>query len=127
MQVPDMSVGQIAILIDGGSLQDLAEQLQQASDPTQPVQLQLSAEQAQQLLAAHDFWQNLQAGDVALGLRQKRRGQAHCHRHRQPHPQKASQHHRAGGRRQRLCARRQTRPPRRHGIHISICLTPGKW
>ena len=52
-------------------LQGLVEQLQQASDPTQPVQLQLSAEQAQQLLAAHDFWQNLQAGDVALGLRQK--------------------------------------------------------
>ena len=52
-------------------LQGLAEQLQQATDPVQPVQLQLSAEQAQQLLAAHDFWQNLQAGDVALGLRQK--------------------------------------------------------
>jgi uncharacterized LabA/DUF88 family protein len=52
-------------------LQSLATQLQQAADPAQPVQLQLSAEQAQQLLAAHDFWQNLQAGDVALGLRQK--------------------------------------------------------
>ena len=52
-------------------LQNLATQLQQAADPSQPVQLQLSAEQAQQLLAAHDFWQNLQAGDVALGLRQK--------------------------------------------------------
>lgn len=52
-------------------LQGLAEQLQQATDPAQPVQLQLSAEQAQQLVAAHDFWQNLQAGDVALGLRQK--------------------------------------------------------
>jgi uncharacterized LabA/DUF88 family protein len=52
-------------------LQGLATQLQQATDPTQPVQLQLSAQQAQQLLAAHDFWQNLQAGDVALGLRQK--------------------------------------------------------
>lgn len=52
-------------------LQSLATQLQQAADPTQPVQLQLSAQQAHQLLAAHDFWQNLQAGDVALGLRQK--------------------------------------------------------
>jgi uncharacterized LabA/DUF88 family protein len=52
-------------------LQSLATQLQKAADPTQPVQLQLSTEQAQQLLAAHDFWQNLQAGDVALGLRQK--------------------------------------------------------
>jgi uncharacterized LabA/DUF88 family protein len=52
-------------------LKGLAEQLQQATDPAQPVQLQLSAEQAQQLLAAHEFWQNLQAGDVALGLRQK--------------------------------------------------------
>ncbi len=52
-------------------LQSLATQLQQAADPAQPVQLQLSTEQAQQLLAAHDFWQNLQAGDVALGLRQK--------------------------------------------------------
>lgn len=52
-------------------LQGLAQQLQQAADPAEPVQLQLSAEQAQQLLAAHDFWENLQAGDVALGLRQK--------------------------------------------------------
>jgi uncharacterized LabA/DUF88 family protein len=52
-------------------LQSLATQLQQATDPTQPVQLQLSAEQAQQLLAAQDFWQNLQASDVTLGLRQK--------------------------------------------------------
>lgn len=52
-------------------LQGLAEQLQQTSDPTQPVQLQLSAEQAQQLLAAHEFWQSIQTNDVALGLRQK--------------------------------------------------------
>jgi uncharacterized LabA/DUF88 family protein len=52
-------------------LQGLATQLQQAANPTQPVQLHLSAQQAQQLLAAHDFWQNLQASDVALGLRQK--------------------------------------------------------
>lgn len=52
-------------------LQSLATQLQQTADPTLPVQLQLSAQQAQQLLAAHDFWQNLQAGDVTLGLRQK--------------------------------------------------------
>lgn len=52
-------------------LQGLAEQLQQAADPAQPVQLQLNAQQAQQLLAACDFWQNLQAGDVTLGLRQK--------------------------------------------------------
>lgn len=52
-------------------LQGLAEQLQQATDSAQALQLQLSTEQAQQLLAAHDFWQNLQAGDVALGLRQK--------------------------------------------------------
>ncbi|OYU12544.1 MAG: NYN domain-containing protein [Comamonadaceae bacterium PBBC1] len=52
-------------------LQGLAEQLQQATDPTQPVQLQLSAEQAQQLLAAHEFWQSIQTNDVALGLRQK--------------------------------------------------------
>ena len=52
-------------------LQGLAEQLQQATDLTQPVQLQLNAAQAQQLLAAHDFWHNLQADDVALGLRQK--------------------------------------------------------
>lgn len=52
-------------------LQGLAEQLQQATDPSQPVQLQLSAEQAQQLLAAHEFWQSIQTNDVALGLRQK--------------------------------------------------------
>jgi uncharacterized LabA/DUF88 family protein len=52
-------------------LQSLATQLQQATDPAQPVQLQLSAEQAQQLLAAHEFWQSIQANDVALGLRQK--------------------------------------------------------
>ena len=52
-------------------LQGLVEQLQQATDSAQALQLQLSTEQAQQLLAAHDFWQNLQAGDVALGLRQK--------------------------------------------------------
>lgn len=52
-------------------LQGLAEQLQQATDPAQPVQLHLSAEQAQQLLAAHEFWQSIQANDVALGLRQK--------------------------------------------------------
>lgn len=52
-------------------LQSLAEQLQQATDSALSLQLQLSTEQAQQLLAAHDFWQNLQAGDVALGLRQK--------------------------------------------------------
>jgi uncharacterized LabA/DUF88 family protein len=52
-------------------LQGLATQLQQATDPAQPVQLQLSTEQAQQLLDAHDFWLNLQAGDVTLGLRQK--------------------------------------------------------
>lgn len=52
-------------------LQGLAEQLQQATDLAQPVQLQLNAAQAQQLLAAHDFWHNLQADDVALGLRQK--------------------------------------------------------
>lgn len=52
-------------------LQGLAEQLQQATDPAQPVQLQLSAEQAQQLLAAHEFWQSIQTNDVALGLRQK--------------------------------------------------------
>lgn len=52
-------------------LQGLAEQLQQATDPAQPVQLQLSAEQAQQLLAAHEFWQSIQTNDVTLGLRQK--------------------------------------------------------
>jgi len=52
-------------------LQGLAQQLQQAADSSEPVQLQLSTEQAQQLLAARDFWENLQAGDVALGLRQK--------------------------------------------------------
>jgi len=52
-------------------LHSLAQQLQHATDPSQPVQLQLSTEQAQQLLAAHDFWQSLQAGDVTLGLRQK--------------------------------------------------------
>lgn len=52
-------------------LQGLVTQLQQAANPPQQVQLQLSAEQAQQLLDAHDFWLNLQAGDVALGLRQK--------------------------------------------------------
>ena len=52
-------------------LQSLAAQLQQTTDATQPVQLQLTHDQAQQLLATHDFWQNLQAGDVALGLRQK--------------------------------------------------------
>lgn len=52
-------------------LQGLAEQLQQATDPSQPVQLQLSAEQAQQLLAANEFWQSIQTNDVALGLRQK--------------------------------------------------------
>jgi len=52
-------------------LQGLAQQLQQAADSSEPVRLQLSTEQAQQLLAARDFWENLQAGDVALGLRQK--------------------------------------------------------
>jgi uncharacterized LabA/DUF88 family protein len=52
-------------------LQGLAEQLRQATDPEQHVQLQISAAQAQLLLAAHDFWHKLQAGDVALGLRQK--------------------------------------------------------
>lgn len=52
-------------------LAGLAAQLQQAAAPTQGVQLQLSVEQAQQLLNAHNFWQGLQAGDVALGLRQK--------------------------------------------------------
>ncbi len=52
-------------------LQSMATQLQAAADPAQPVQLQLSAEQAQQLLAAYDFWQSIQANDVALGLRQK--------------------------------------------------------
>ena len=34
-------------------------------------QLHLSVDQAQQLLAAHDFWQSIQTNDVALGLRQK--------------------------------------------------------
>jgi uncharacterized LabA/DUF88 family protein len=52
-------------------LQGLAAQLPQAIQASQPVQLQLSAEQAQALLDAHNFWQNLQTGDVALGLRQK--------------------------------------------------------
>ena len=42
-----------------------------STDPEQHVQLQISAAQAQLLLAAHDFWHKLQAGDVALGLRQK--------------------------------------------------------
>ena len=36
-----------------------------------PVNLPLTTVQAQQLQQAFDFWQNLQAGDVALGLRQK--------------------------------------------------------
>lgn len=98
-------------------LQGLAEQLQQATDPAQPVQLQLSAEQAQQLLAAHEFWQSIQTNDVALGLRQKGVDMRIAIDIAKPHPQAASQHHRAGGRRQRLCARSQTRPPRRHGIH----------
>lgn len=52
-------------------LQSLATQLQAAAEPAQPIQLQLSTEQAQQLLNAHDFWQSIQANDVALGLRQK--------------------------------------------------------
>lgn len=52
-------------------LKGLVQQLQQVTDPAKPVQLQISTEQAQQLLNAHDFWQNLQVGDVALGLRQK--------------------------------------------------------
>ena len=52
-------------------LQSLAAQLQQAQDPTQPLQWQLSVAEAQQLLQAHDFWQQLQTGAVELGLRQK--------------------------------------------------------
>jgi uncharacterized LabA/DUF88 family protein len=36
-----------------------------------PVNLPLTTAQAQQLQQAYDFWQSLQAGDVALGLRQK--------------------------------------------------------
>lgn len=52
-------------------LQGLVERLQQATDTEQPLQLHLSAEQAQQLLAAHNFWQSIQTNDVALGLRQK--------------------------------------------------------
>lgn len=36
-----------------------------------PISLTLSAAQAQQLQQAYSFWQSLQSGDVALGLRQK--------------------------------------------------------
>lgn len=52
-------------------LQGLDALLKQAVDPTAPVQWQLSADQAGQLLNAYTFWQNLQGGDVTLGLRQK--------------------------------------------------------
>ena len=52
-------------------LQGLVERLQQATNTEQPLQLHLSVDQAQQLLAAHDFWQSIQTNDVALGLRQK--------------------------------------------------------
>ncbi len=36
-----------------------------------PINLTLSTAQAQQLQLAYNFWQSLQSGDVALGLRQK--------------------------------------------------------
>jgi len=52
-------------------LQGLAEQLQESTHHEQLLQMHLSVDQAQQLLAAHDFWQSIQNNDVALGLRQK--------------------------------------------------------
>lgn len=51
-------------------LQSIEQMLQPTGTP-QPVQLQLSAAEAEQLLKAYRFWQSLQAGDVSLGLRQK--------------------------------------------------------
>jgi len=52
-------------------IQGLVDQVEQATDSAQPLQLQLSVEQAQQLLNAHRFWQGIEVNDVALGLRQK--------------------------------------------------------
>ena len=49
----------------------LGELLQQTTGPLQTMQLKVSAEEAQQLLEAYHFWNNQQASDVALGLRQK--------------------------------------------------------
>ncbi len=51
-------------------LQGLAAVLD-ADSHNQMVQLQVSTAQAQQLMSALEFWQNLQPGDVSLGLRQK--------------------------------------------------------
>jgi len=52
-------------------LRDLQAQIQAAPDLDQDLALVLSAEQARQVQKACAFWQGLQAGDVALGLRQK--------------------------------------------------------
>lgn len=52
-------------------LQALQPLLQAGGAPANPINLPLTPEQAQQLLQAFNFWQGLQGGDVALGLRQK--------------------------------------------------------
>lgn len=71
MLSPRLTKSALKTRVQLAPLQCLAGQLQQVVDPAEPVQLQLSTEQARQLLSAHDFWQSLRAGDVALGLRQK--------------------------------------------------------
>lgn len=52
-------------------LKALQPLLQAGNAVANPINLPLTPEQAQQLLQAFNFWQGLQAGDVALGLRQK--------------------------------------------------------
>ena len=50
-------------------LQGLQQQIETAG--AAPINLTLTLAQAQQLQQAYSFWQSLQSGDVALGLRQK--------------------------------------------------------
>lgn len=52
-------------------LQALVELLAEEHEPGAPVHISFSAEQAQQLISAHSFWQSIVPGDVSLGLRQK--------------------------------------------------------
>ncbi|MDD0813817.1 NYN domain-containing protein [Curvibacter sp. HBC28] len=52
-------------------LHPLAALIEAQADPGQDLTLSLSVEQARQLQKACAFWQGLQVGDVALGLRQK--------------------------------------------------------
>ncbi len=43
----------------------------QGGQSGRPIQMEFSGEEAQELLNAYQFWQSIQSGDVALGLRQK--------------------------------------------------------